>query len=512
MNILCSLKLNQPLDYYYSLPQDTIIYVPQLTFNGGISLIKEAINNPDIKVYKGDVRRKTEKQKWLQHITTGILNPSVFSIKLSNGVKILDYSKFDPKSDITVEEMQPLAEVLVNEFEAPTTPSAIIRKNIKILNAVQGKNSYGTKVEQVDPVVCAYSHGALYGGSVYNMRRNGAYRIVPNEVHIDFHQMYAYIMKNYPLPDISHKYEVIPGYQPHPFGIYHICGGKIRLKKGGFPLLAIELKKDANREDYFKDYVDIPWHYLTEPDLQLVQQNFEVDPNNPIEIDETFYYCQSINGNIIFGKFIDEVYERRKASTGSVKRFYKMLNEYLPGSFERKVEDCRFWEDLDGPYGYPKNNQYNSIIGAFVTAYGRQLLNSLLYTVPYEQVIGYDTDCIFLGCKPNEVSDKILRRFGDEPGQLHFDGIYTNVRHLSPKQYYGLEDGKPFGKFSAVPNGDHVAEVLIDYGDDLICAPVEQFIYIWNPETQDYEGEYIPAKISLDNFEGGISHVSIKEI
>lgn len=136
----------------------------------------------------------------------------------------------------------------------------------------------------------------------------------------------------------------------------------------------------------------------------------------------------------------------------------------------------------------------------------------MLYTVPYEQVIGYDTDCIFLGCKPNEVSDKILRRFGDEPGQLHFDGIYTNVRHLSPKQYYGLEDGKPFGKFSAVPNGDHVAEVLIEYGDDLICAPVEQFIYIWNPETQDYEGEYIPAKISLDNFEGGISHVSIKEI
>lgn len=512
MNILCSLKLNQPLDYYYSLPQDTIIYVPQLTFNGGISLIKEAINNPDIKVYKGDVRRKTEKQKWLQHITTGILNPSVFSIKLSNGVKILDYSKFDPKSDITVEEMQPLAEVLVNEFEAPTTPSAIIRKNIKILNAVQGKNSYGTKVEQVDPVVCAYSHGALYGGSVYNMRRNGAYRIVPNEVHVDFHQMYAYIMKNYPLPDISHKYEVIPGYQPHPFGIYHICGGKIRLKKDGFPLLAIELKKDANREDYFKNFVNLPWHYLTEPDLQLVQQNFEVDPKNPIEIDETFYYCQSINGNIIFGKFIDEVYERRKASTGSVKRFYKMLNEYLPGSFERKVEDCRFWEDLDGPCGVPKSNSYNSIIGAFVTAYGRQLLNSLLYTVPYEQVIGYDTDCIFLGCKPNEVSDKILRRFGDEPGQLHFDGIYTEVRHLSPKQYYGLEDGKPFGKFSAVPNGDHVAEVLIDYGDDLICAPVEQFIYIWNPETQDYEGEYIPARISLDNFRGGISHVSIKGI
>lgn len=266
----------------------------------------------------------------------------MFSIKLSNGVKILDYSKFDPKNDVTVEEMQPLAEVLVNEFEAPLTPSAIIRKHIKMLNIVQGKNSYGTKVEKIDPVVCAYSHGALYGGSVYNMRCNDAYRIVPHEVHVDFHQMYAYIMKNYPLPDISSKYEVIPGYQPHPFGIYHICGGKIRLKPEGFPLLAIDRKEDANREDYFKDFVKIPWGYLTEPDLQLLQQNFEIDPKNPIEIDETFYYCQSITGNLLFGSFIDEVYERRKASTGSVRRFYKMLNEYLPGSFERKVEDSRF--------------------------------------------------------------------------------------------------------------------------------------------------------------------------
>lgn len=266
----------------------------------------------------------------------------MFSIKLSNGVKFLDYSKFDPKNDVTVEEMQPLAEVLVNEFEAPLTPSAIIRKHIKMLNIVQGKNSYGTKVEKIDPVVCAYSHGALYGGSVYNMRCNDAYRIVPHEVHVDFHQMYAYIMKNYPLPDISSKYEVIPGYQPHPFGIYHICGGKIRLKPEGFPLLAIDRREDANREDYFKNFVNIPWGYLTEPDLQLLQQNFEIDPKHPIEIDETFYYCQSITGNLLFGSFIDEVYERRKASTGSVRRFYKMLNEYLPGSFERKVEDSRF--------------------------------------------------------------------------------------------------------------------------------------------------------------------------
>lgn len=503
MNILCNLKLNKGLEYYFSLPEDTIIYVPQLTFNGGIELIKEALEDENTKVYKGDVRRKTEKSRWLQHLTTGIINPSVFSIKLSNGVKILDYSKFDPKSDVTEEEMMPLAQVLVNEYGAPTTPTAIIRKNIKILNQIQGKNSFGAKVEEIDPIICAYTHKALFGGSVYNMHRNGAYQIVKNETHIDFHQMYAYVMSNYPFPDISYGYEVIPGYQPHPFGIYHICGGKIRLKDNGFPMFTLEYRHDGHRESYFADFKDIPWGYMTEPDLQTLLNNFEVDPKHPIEIDETFYYKRSISGGIIFGDFIDKVYEKRKQAEGSLKRFYKMLNEYLPGSFERKVEDSRFWENLEGPDGKIKITRYNSVIGAFITAYGRQLLDSILHMVPYEKVIGYDTDCLFFAGTPDEVPQKILKRFGDNPGQLHFDGIYTDVRHLSAKQYYGLDNGQPFGKFSAVPNGDEIAKTLIERNDDLAKAPVVQYIMFWNKDKQEYEGDYIPARLSMDNFSGG---------
>lgn len=501
MDILCSLSLKEPLNAYFELPQDTIIYVPNLSFNGGIRLIKEALADPSIKVYKGDARRKTEKQRWLQHLTVGAVNPSVFQIKLSNGVRILDYSKFDPTpaDELTVEYMQPLANLLVIEYGAPITPSSIIKSAIPLLNTVQGKNTYGSQIFNLTEEQRAYSHQALFGGAVYNMKSNGAYTLIDNETHIDYHQMYAHIMKNYPFPDVASGFIVTPGYEPHPLAVYHICGGRIKLRKDGFPLLALEHRFDGDRESYFADWQEIPWQYLTEPDLQTLFNNFVIDPDNPIEIDETFRYNRSVDGALVFGGFIDDIYKKRQNSEGSIKRFFKMLNEYLPGSFERRGEDGGFWEDLSGPIP-GKITQYNSIIGAFITAYGRQLLNSLLHAFPYKTVLGYDTDCVFFHGTPDQVPQKVMSRFGDGVGQLHFDGIYQQVRHLSPKQYYGLDNGEVFGKFSAVPHGDEVAAKLIEYEDDLTVAPVVQILYMWDNKEQEYVQEEIPARLSVENY------------
>ena len=263
--------------------------------------------------------------------------------------------------------------------------------------------------------------------------------------------------------------------------------------------MALEHRYDSDREEYFSDWRDIPWQYLTEPDLQTLMNNFLVDPDNPIEIDETFRYNRSVDGSLIFGEFIDEIYKKRQQSEGSIKRFYKMLNEYLPGSFERRADNGGYWADLSGPTA-GKIINYNSVIGAFITAYGRQLLNSLLHAFPYNKVIGYDTDCVFFKGKPDQVPQKVLGRFGDGVGQLHFDGIYEKVRHLSPKQYYGLKQDRPFGKFSAVPHGDDVAAKLIEYKDDLVKAPVSQTLYIWDNINQDYMREEIPARISITNY------------
>lgn len=73
-------------------------------------------------------------------------------------------------------------------------------------------------------------------------------------------------------------------------------------------------------------------------DLDLVLENFDVDPNAPIEIVETFYYNEYVSGKQLFGSFIETIYKKRKKTSGAIKRFYKLLNEYLPGSFERSVE------------------------------------------------------------------------------------------------------------------------------------------------------------------------------
>lgn len=503
MKVLCNTSLTWSLNKYYELPKDTIIYVPNLTINGGIRLIKEATADPTIKVYKGDARRKTEKQRWFQHLTVGTFNPSVFQIKLSNGVKILDYSKFDPTpvEELTVEQMQPLANLLAVEYGAPITPSAIIRQQVPLLNAVQCKNKYGVQTEEqgLSEPQLAYGHQSMFGGAVYNMRRNHAYELIDYETHVDYHQMYGHIMKSYPFPDITSKYIVTPGYEPHPLAVYHICGGRIKLKEEGFPLLALDYEDDDDREAYFSDWHEIPWQYLTDPDLKTLINNFDIDPDNPLEVDETFRYKCSADGSTVFGQFIDDIYQQRRNSEGSIQKFYKMLNEYLPGSFERKQTDGKFWVDLSGPLP-GKAQQYNSIIGAFITAYGRQLLNSLLHAFPYDKVIGYDTDCVFFHGKPEEVPQKVLSRFGDEIGQLHFDGIYTQVRHLSPKQYYGFDGENPFGKFSAVPHGNEVAAKLIEYKDDLIKAPVTQIMYIWDEDEQEYVPEEIPARISVDNY------------
>jgi hypothetical protein len=108
---------------------------------------------------------------------------------LSNGVKFYDYSKFDSSDDPDPEEALSLCKLLVNRFAGPISPSAIIRSCVPLLNQVQGKNTYGVQYKATSWEVLRFAHKAFYGGAVYNFRRG--YYIIPNETHIDFHQMYA---------------------------------------------------------------------------------------------------------------------------------------------------------------------------------------------------------------------------------------------------------------------------------------------------------------------------------
>lgn len=258
--VIWTKTLDKELDYYYSLAPDTYIYVFKLRFNGGIRLIKEASERTDIKVYCGNVKRKTTKQSWFQHFTVGKGTPDIIYIRLSNGVRIYDYSKFDPSDDPDPAEAMELCEMLVNRFQAPYSPTKIIRAAIPLLNKVQGKNEYGVQVKSSPPEVRRFARQAFFGGAVANITRNGGYRTVPHETHVDYHQMYASIMYTKDFPDIEGDYTILEGYHEHPMAIYWIGGGRIKLKKTGFPLLSIDRlgSRDSDVEEKFKKYAEIP--------------------------------------------------------------------------------------------------------------------------------------------------------------------------------------------------------------------------------------------------------------
>ena len=491
------------------MPSDTYIFISDLTHNGGVELIKAALNDKNTTVYAGSARNKTKKQRWLQHMTYGAQSPTISSIKTSNGVWIIEYDKFDIQSPDTTERMEELAIELAKNFlidgKMPTTPGGIIKNRLStLISEVENRN--GFKKEKMAQEEWFYTYKSMMGGAVYNMKCNDAYKLVPFETHIDVHQLYAHIMKTEVFPDLRRGYKVEPGYVPHKLGFYRIEGGEVRLKKDGFPLLSPLTTNDmeeveCDREDYFKDWVKIPWNALCDSDMYVLFENYEV---RNLLITESMHYCYPL-ANYTWNGFIDFIYNQRLTTTGGAKGLYKKLNEYMAGMFERKREASDgLWYDFSGPQpSKTKYHGYNCGIGSFITAYGRRRLSALLHSFPFEKIIGFDTDCVFFAGKPEEVPAVVMKQFGDGMGQLHFDGIYHDVRHLAPKQYYGYdEDGEIFGKFSGVPNCDEVARELIENNDDLIMTMPEATTPKWNSKTQCFEELTAPVdKLFIEKYE-----------
>lgn len=175
---------------------------------------------------------------------------------------------------------------------------------------------------------------------------------------------------------------------------------------------------------------------LSDPDLTILFQNYDVEG---LAIDYTLYYPNSFSGKSRFLSTAMKIYEGRMNSTGALKRFYKLMNEYLAGYFERTVNVGSFWSSMRSMPKKAKSVQYNPCVGIFILAYGRRMLNTLLHYFPRTQVAGYDTDCVFFKGKPEEIPQAVMKNFGPEMGKLHFDGIYKDVVHIASKHYYGFD-------------------------------------------------------------------------
>lgn len=460
----------QNLDYYFSLPSNTFVFVRDLLHQAPI-LVKEAKATKGLTIYGGKAKRKSSKNKWLYQFTIGKSSPKTMRISLSNGVVLIDYSLFDKRPNATVEEMSRLADYImdITDNNPPITGCGIIQAMMTSPTINKGTSesqlmdnrlilSYQKMLWQKEEDNYLSLVSAMRGGA--NSILNNKDKVFEYETHIDFHQLYAHEMMTNRFPatwtgSIKVDYEdkaTIAG--PGSLCIYELAGGKARLKKDGYPLI-------SSGGDGFKMFGDDgEWHdiagellAITQPDMEILLENYDI---KDLRISLRIQYTSSFDGNQAFGKVVKELYKLRSSPIKSIKSFGKLMGEYLAGYFERSTMSDGVW-DKD----YTNNNtNYNEsviinnpIIGAFITAYGRRDLNRLLHMFKKEHVIGYDTDCAFINLPVHEVErlyPQVVSRFGPGIGELHFDGLFSDVVHKASKSYtgYDLENKEFFSKVS----------------------------------------------------------------
>ena len=308
------------LDDYFKL-DNTVIYIFDLKHQAP-RLINEA-KERNIKIYSALARNKTKKKQWIQTFTFGVAAPVVVKIAFSNGCVLLDYSLFDPTDDI--EQLDNADEVvkILASYNNPRTGCRVIKNMLTPDIAAIPTHLYDLEDDNY------YRLKDAFRGGANNVR---IYDRIPYETHVDYHQLYASVM-------ISHSFpygapQGAAGYFPHEFGIYVIGGGRARLKKDGYAILSRIDNVEEGMAGADGEWFDLrkTLGCICDPDLKLLYENYEVDD---MTIDYTRYYPHNFNGKVEFSDAANTIYAGRKNSTGAVKRFYKIRNEYLAGYFER---------------------------------------------------------------------------------------------------------------------------------------------------------------------------------
>lgn len=459
MHSLCHTNIKSLNEYFDLKPSR--VYVCDLNHNAP-KLINEA-KAQGIPVY-GSSGRKPVAGRWIAVCASGLNQPTTYWVKLSTGTVLLNYSNFDTKKDkVPADEMKRVV-TQIEEFEPSlewSTSNRLIEKKIPLFLERQCILS-DKELKYYD-----YLDVALRGGANHVMMPQQNIQL---ETHIDFHQIYAYVMSKEEFP--CGKPVEVDGYYEHPFAIYTIEPGTIaRVKKDGYPLIPLgqDYTGMAGADGEWFDAGEVI-QFISDVDLNTMIRNYEFK-NNYIGICSTLYYPESFKGSEWFKPIVDEIYTKRKKYKGQPEeRFFKILNEVLPGHFERRSYYGGFWVKNFQPNKDSKTaKRYNPKIGIFITAYARRELDKLIHLFPHNKVIGFDTDCVFFAGSKNALPYPVLELFGDNPGQVHEDGYYRDVYHKASKSYYGFDavTGESFTKIAGLSRSGKA--------------------WAWNSEIREYE-------------------------
>ena len=497
--------LNNIEDYkkFLDVDEETYIYVKDLTHRG-ISILDEMKENK--KLYVGKMTRHV-KDNWFNYNICGAEAPEINEYQWKN-VKMRSYEPLLGDKDYTEEQIVDALSYIYTNF--PGTYGSLPRSPSSIVEHAMNVNKY---MNCSNPIVIDFAHNAFQPGAVHILPQN-INKKIKYETHLDIHQAYASIMSRniFPVGDADYILSETATDEEFNFlfelpSIIHICGGKVRLKATGFPLLQQSIKQKAaslskwsrgtmtlSNYDEIYDIAELyDGIYLTSPAYQVLLENYEIV--EPLQILDGVVWKETKQG--IGANFIAKIYDLRMTTTNpALKSFAKLCNEYCAGMFQRKViAEENAWIDLEGnkQKNSIKRKRLNCAIGDFITDYLRLEISHLLQKLPHDWIIGYDTDGIFINQPVENIEPLVEDILGDTPGFCHFDGIYRDVIHLANKQYYGYTiDGKIFGKLAGVIDGTKVAEQLLS------GVPEDEIFttnYVWNKSIKNYVLAETKAKI-----------------
>ena len=492
---------------FLDVDEETYVFVKDLTHRG-ISILDEMKTNK--KLYIGKMTRHVN-DNWFNYNICGSEAPEIKEYQWKN-VKMRSYEPLLGDKDYTEEQIVDALSYIYTNFPGtygslPKSPSSIVEHALNVTKYMNCSN----------PIVIEFAHNAFQPGAVHILPQN-INKKMEYETHLDIHQAYAAIMSRKIFPVGNPDYIQAETATDEEFNslfecpaIIHLCGGKIKLKENGFPLLqqsqkqkAVSLNKWSRGTMVLSEYNKIydiselyDGLYLTSPAYEVLLENYEVI--EPLQILDGIVWKETKQG--IGANFIAKLYNLRMTTTNpALKSFAKLCNEYCAGMFQRKyVIEENAWVDLDGNKQKTsvKRKKLNCVIGDFITDYLRLEISHLLQKLPHNWIIGYDTDGIFINQPVENIEPLVADILGDTPGFCHFDGIYRDVIHVANKQYYGYTvDGKIFGKLAGIINGTKVAEQLLS------GVPEDKIFitnYIWNKSIKNYVLAETKAKIGGRN-------------
>lgn len=358
----------------------------------------------------------------------------------------IDYESYRPLGYVPTNEeieylkhdVQIVALALQSQFEQGLTKMTNGSDALSDFKEIIGENVFKTRFPVLDIDIDKDIRLAYRGGFTYvNPKYKG--KDIESGIVFDVNSLYPSVMYNEVLP-YDYPLYFTGQYKEdkmYPLYICHVVA-EFKLKKDKIPTIQIKNNFAYVSTEYIVESTELTELYLTNVDLQLFLENYDI------------LYINYINGwkfkgaKGLFQDYIDKWTEVKVNNTGAVRSWAKLMLNSLYGKFATNP-------DVTGKHPYLDENnivRYKlnekelkdpiyTAIGVFVTSYARHKTISTAQQL-YERFIYADTDSVHL------VGTDIPTNIDIHESKLGYwkhESTFTRARFLRAKTYIEEIDG-----------------------------------------------------------------------